>query len=89
MILCFAISFVMGLGFGMGITALTTVRVGVVIRFVTIPFMKLAATFLSNAFFSARFFAAARFLAASGYNFARGMLLVLAFLALFLMAPQS
>jgi len=66
MILCFAISFVMGLGFGMGITALTTVRVGVAIRFVTIPFMKFAATFLLKAFFSTRFLAAARFLAASG-----------------------
>jgi len=56
---------------------------------VVIFFMKLAATFLSSALFSTRFLAAARFLAASGYSFARGTLLVLAFLALFLMDEQS
>jgi len=50
----------------MGITATTTLRVGVTTRLVTIVFKKLVATFLSNTFFSARFLAATRFLAAWG-----------------------
>jgi hypothetical protein len=67
-------------------------RVGVMIRSrigVVMFLIKLAATFLSRAFFSARFFAAVRFLAASGYSLARGTLFMGEFLACALMAPQS
>src|SRR6056300_1856690 len=70
------------------IFTIVIIRLGEAIL-VVMAFIKLAATFLSRAFFSTRFLAAARFLAASGYSFARGTLLVLEFLARALMDEQS
>jgi len=58
-----ASSLFIDLAFLDGVTfTIVIIRLGEAIL-VVIPFMKLAATFLSRAFFSARFLAAARFLA--------------------------